>query len=69
VGIVLVAHIIIDPIGLLAPALIPAIALSTYNLVVASVFRVGAAKFIIFYEFRDKDPVGAVILLSVVVFR
>jgi len=65
----LVAHIIIDPIGLLAPALTPAIAVSTYNLVVASVFRVGVARFIIFYEFRDKDAFGAVILFKTVVPR
>jgi hypothetical protein len=37
--------------------------------VVASVFRVGVARLIIFYEFRDKDPVGAVMLFKTVVLR
>ena len=60
---------IIDPIGLLAPALTPEIAVSTYSFVVASVFEVGVARLIIFYEFRDKDPVGAVILFKTVVPR
>ncbi len=42
---------------------------STYNLVAASVFKVGVARLVIFYELRLTDVVGAVIALRAVVFK
>lgn len=42
---------------------------STYPFVAASVLSVGVARFIIFYEFKDNEEVGAVIEFKTVVDR
>jgi hypothetical protein len=47
----------------------PVTARSTYNFVAASVFAVGVAKLVIFYEFILTELVGAVIESRVVVAK
>lgn len=42
---------------------------STYPFVAASVLSVGVARFVIFYEFKDNEEVGAVIEFKTVVDR